>query len=113
MGLLDLLGQKPADFDIRTASQILFVGDKSTIEQSWLILYDSSEYFEVYSGDDIKKLVKDQKMVGTVVPVHLIQRMLAMLLDSYAVLSNPHASMQDRLKVSQWINDELVPLRLL
>lgn len=113
MSLLDMLRDKPADFDVRTAQQMVFVGDKSTLESSAMVLYDDSNYFEVFTGDEIKKLVEERKMEGVVVPVVKIKDMTVLLLDSYAVLMNEGSSLEERLKVSQRINDLLETMRLI
>lgn len=113
MDLLEMLRDKPADFDIRTAQQMTFVGDKSTIEPTALVLYDDRNYFEVYTGDQIKGLVETRKMEGTIIPIPKVKEMTMLLLDSYAVLMNPEATLEDRLKVAQRINDLLETMRLL
>jgi hypothetical protein len=111
--LIDMLRDKPADFDVRTAQQMTFVGDKSTIESSSLVLYDDGSYFEVYAGNDIKKLVEERKMEGVIVPIAKVKDMTVLLLDSYAVLMNPNSTLEEKLRVSQRINDLLETMRLL
>lgn len=113
MDLLEMLRDKPPDFDIRTAQQSVFVGPKSTIESVALVLSDSSSYFEVYTGNEVKDLVISGKMQGAVIPVSKVKDMAILLLDSYALMMNQSCDLSSRLKLALRIGDLLETVKLL
>lgn len=113
MDLLDMLRDQPVEFDIRSGKQIAFVGDKSTIEDVSLVIYEDSNYQPAFTGDEIKKLVASRKMDGVIIPNAKVRDMAVLLLDSYSSLMDSHASLEERLKVAQRINDLLETMRLL
>lgn len=114
MDLLDRLADRPADFNLKTSSEMTFIAkDKSQITPVRQVYYDDSNYFEQFTGDDILNLVESHKIEGVIVPVTKMKDMVMLLMDSYAVLMDQNASLEDRLKVSNRINDLLSPLRLL
>jgi len=112
MDLLNLMKDKPADFDICNSKQMIFIGDKSSIETVFLVLYDDSDYFKEFTGDDIKPLVKKREMEGVIIPVSAVKEMTTLLMDSYAILTHPMGTGEERLKVAQKINDALEKVRL-
>lgn len=113
MDLLDALRERPQEFDIRTSQQMMFVGGKSVNEPVSAVFYDDTSYFEVYTGNDVKDLVENRKMAGVVVPVGRLRELLMMLLDSWAVLMNNAANLEDRLRVANKISDLLETMKLL
>lgn len=114
MDLLKTTAVPPAEIDLKTAQQMTFISkDKSTIEPVALVLYDDSNYTDVYTGDEILKLVAKRKLEGIIIPGEKLKDMVLMLLDAYPVLMLQDARLEDKLKVANRISSFLTDIRVM
>lgn len=115
MDLIDLTKERPADFDIGRSQQLVFTGPEESISPSSvaLVFYDESSCLEAYAGNEILKLIKQEKMQGVAVPIHRVKDMIVSMLDAYQVLMQVNSKMEDRLRIANRMSAILSDLKLM
>jgi len=110
---LDAMKDPPPDIDLPNAKVAVFpVDTKKGTTSAKIVIYDDSDYYEVFSRKDILELVERRELAGIVIETSSIADMIMRLLDSHVALRmNP--SEEERLRLCQKIYDLLEPTRMI
>jgi hypothetical protein len=114
MDILDLIKEKPANFDIKQSQHIVFISPKeSTTNGVDIVLYDESSCSEAFSGNEIIDFVKNGKIQGVIVSSNKVKDILTLLMDVYPVMMHAVSKLDQRLKAANRISSLLSVLKLM